>query len=201
MRNIGTTVSLFLVWFSSIGYASFQDIHSGKFLFIFNQTTSKCRMYKDEFCRIPILIADQVDLMSLQVKTFQDRDIFRVIKIELCNNNKVMLSDSECNKEAFQFAQNVSNGYKSAYLIVNAIVVGQGYLTLSHNNQSQYKHDILVITPERPIDRLFTLFMLLTQVVTSSMMGLLIDRSHIYQIFKMPIPVLIGVICQVCHFL
>ncbi len=171
-------------------------------LYIFNGTITKCKMYSDEFCKIPLLVNKGVDLLNLKMTSFQDRMTFRIIKLEICNQNRVLLSESDCMNELFQFGYNVTNSdlsksYEPAYAIVNALLVGRGRLALGNDNQSLYEHNILVITPERLIDSLFKLFMLLAQLVTSFMMGLLIDRSHIYQIFKMPIPVLIGIICQV----
>ncbi len=76
--------------------------------FIFKDGFSKCKMYMDDYCKIPVLIRSDVQLYDIKIKNTQDRKYYRIVKIEECDNGRTILLDFEndCKNSTFDFGQN-----------------------------------------------------------------------------------------------
>jgi hypothetical protein len=58
------------------------------------------------------------------------------------------------------------------------------------------KHDIIISSPQRILDKIHMIYVIIFQTIVSVFMGLLLDVKAIVKIIKMPIPVVIGFVSQ-----
>jgi hypothetical protein len=167
----------------------------------FGKPTSQCRMYTGDFCKIPVLIQANVHPYDIEIKAVQERQYFRFIKIEECSGRRhTLLDESDCGNQSFYFEQNCtySSDRIRAYLLIDAVLVGQGKLILSlqNNETMEENHTVTVLRPDRFIDSFHTVYVAITLVIMSVLMGIIVDVKIILSIIKTPVPVLIGIFCQ-----
>jgi hypothetical protein len=58
------------------------------------------------------------------------------------------------------------------------------------------KHDIIISSPQRLLDKIHMIYVIIFQTIVSVFMGLLLDVQAIIKIIKMPVPVLVGFVSQ-----
>jgi hypothetical protein len=199
------TVVIILIELARYAYCNYDEgdrnTNSSSSWFVFGNTTTLCQMYSTSFCKVPLLIRDGVDLDDIRVKVDQDHPYYRPLKLEYCDADRLLaLDSSDCDNRGFSFDL-YSGNYSRAFVIVQAIVIGKGELTLSlahegHQNKTNQTHTIIVTGPDRFIDQFYKIYVAVFQVLMSIFMGLLIDLKIIFKIVKIPIPVVIGLICQ-----
>jgi hypothetical protein len=115
--------------------------------YIFNAPVTKCRMLADGFCKVPLLIREDIAIREVEIKN--TKQFFQVVKIEECSDQLLVLDASDCRNESFEFGENLTETYRQAYVIINALIIGRGNLTLGSDNSSQCVQPILVTTPNR----------------------------------------------------
>jgi hypothetical protein len=186
-----------------IGFAKSNDETNRSELFVFDKPLTTCTMYSTEFCKVPLLLSNHIDPNDVRLRTHQDKKYFRIIKLEYCDERQIRLLDPfDCDNETLDWYNQTSpeQDYTRAFVIIDAIVVGKGNITISSqsygNNESLHMHTILVAGPNRFIDQFYKVYVAVFQVLMSIFMGLLIDLKIIFKMIRIPIPVLIGLVCQ-----
>ncbi len=124
---------------------------------------------------------------------------FSFIKLESCDDeNLEYLTEAEC----YVHSKNITHilgdeEYKTFFIIIQSIVVGRGRISLENKKTNVTIENIIIITqPERIIDTIHRIFIIVFGTIIATSMGLLLDVETILKIIKMPKPVLIGFLTQ-----
>ena len=152
-------------------------------LVIIPKISTSCPMY-GKSCEIPVYFQKDVEII------FQTSDnrFFKFLKIETCNKTDD-LQDKFSNSST-------SFAYTLKCILIDSIIVGKGSILIKYDNDSMISHDVIIISPQRTIDFVQQYFIIVFQTIISIFMGVLLDLETIVKIIKMPIPVLIGFVCQ-----
>ena len=120
-----------------------------------------------------------------KIETCDDRNIEYLLQNDcLLNNSTIDLEEKEYE-------------YKRIFIIIKSIVVGKGRIGLEYNKtKDSVEFNVIITQPQRLIDMIHRLFIIVFQTLISTSMGLLIDVNTILKIIKMPKPVLIGFMTQ-----
>jgi hypothetical protein len=163
--------------------------------FVWVQSGGTCSMYANNFCKIPLLIREDIDLREIKLASDQQSaKFYQLIKIEECDHDRILID--ECRNETFSLVEkNLTAHYKRAYIFVNAILVGRGFLFFNYSD-IHVRYPIVVSGPDRFIDRFQKVYVVIFQFVISLLMGLLIELKTVLKILKKPVPVLVGFFCQ-----
>lgn len=190
----------------------------------FKSNSTTCAMFSKS-CKIEIFLKKKLNLNSLQVNPYKTK-FYKFLRMQLCrtksgiNDCSVKLEKDEENdvnslNTAFIYIDAIIVGKTQLFLNYNFtnddFVINDkmndedsGENEVDHNRTnvmelttSYYlKHDIIISSPQRILDKIHMIYVIIFQTIVSVFMGLLLDVKAIVKIIKMPIPVVIGFVSQ-----
>ena len=200
----------------------------------FKSNSTTCAMFTKS-CKIEIILNKNMNLNSLQVNPYKTK-IYKFLRLQLCQNKSskddcnVKIND-ENNIElniAYIYIDAITVGRSQLFLNYNftnedLVINGKinhednisdnadtrdSNVTVMELTTSYYlKHEIIISSPQRLLDKIHMVYVIIFQTIVSIFMGLLIDVTTIVKIIKMPLPVVIGFVSQyilmplVCYIL
>jgi hypothetical protein len=187
-----------------------QDEHNNitRSSLIFQEELNKCPMYTP-ICSFSVLINKSINIDKIKFES-SDLFVFKNITIKLCDQDE---NDKDLNKTKSKPLCSSLTDFKSVkqdnyndYLIYKIYyvpdLVGVAELMININdsenieNNEKFNYTIIVVQPKRVIDLVFDIYVWTFSLIISTLMGILIDRDALKAIIKMPIPVIIGFVCQ-----
>jgi hypothetical protein len=189
----------------------------------FKSNSTTCAMFSKS-CKIEIFLKKKLNLNSLQVNPYKTK-FYKFLRMQLCRTNSgisdcsVKLEDDEENdvnslNTAFIYIDAIIVGKTQLFLNYNFtnedFVISDKMNDEDSNNEEDHnrtnvmelttsyylKHDIIISSPQRILDKIHMIYVIIFQTIVSVFMGLLLDVKAIVKIIKMPIPVVIGFVSQ-----
>lgn len=169
-----------------------QAIHSSTYsnstdLIVSKNEEFKCKMFKK--CRFEVLISTDISYNLLNINS-SDHKVFKFNRMSLC-------SGKGCSsKKDFPVRLNASMDYQVYYLEIQSVLIGKAELVFNLTNQTISSFHITITQPRRVIDIIFDIMIYSFGLIISLLMGILLDKKCILNIFKIPRAMLIGFFCQ-----
>ena len=161
---------------------------------IFKDKIVKCQMYK-ESCNFHVLIKKPIDVNELTLKS-EDESIFKFVSIEQCSNTNISTSQNSCGAIIEYFKNETTqvnlDKFKIYTVVYSPVLVGFSALEFALKSTELISFDIIITQPRRIIDYVFDVWIYCFGVIISTIMGILIDKKCLFEIFKIPVPVIIG---------
>ena len=154
-----------------------------------------CNMYNN-LCFFTLMVEKNLIVKNLNAE-MEDSSraiVEKIIRCEDLNKTAINLDyNLECNRI------NTSDSHYIYLIQVNPILIGYTSLSISalSENKSFFAKQYLVVKePQRLIDKILLIYILMMAVMISLLMGLLLDLESLKKLIKIPIPVAIGFACQ-----
>jgi hypothetical protein len=152
---------------------------------------------RHDSCDIDILIRNDLNINELDFKS-NAPDVFIYKTVEYCS--ETASTNSKCSKQNINEFKNISPicNYTLAIVKLESVVIGNGSLIIYSRNNSVrlFEQSVIVASPRRVVDILLDVYGFAFGVTISILMGILVDRSSLMKIIKMPKPIAIGFLCQ-----
>ena len=168
--------------------------------FRFHTNVTRCPMFV-KFCKIGFAIDKNLNISELVVSDGETR-YYRFKSVELCEN-RTRIPEEECELGLSELNEADKDLFKAGYFFIQPKLVGKAALTvrfrensLRNDTQDNVRHQIVITSPERIVDKIHLVSMIVLQSVISLIMGILLDVHSIMKIIKMPVPVLAGFFTQ-----
>lgn len=175
----------------------FQEIKNRTEKIIFNEKKTLCPLYSG-ICNIYLQVDENLNLDDLILES-SSVAVFLFDSIESCTNIDTNRS-VECNSLSLNERNDSRKTFKISIL---PVLIGKANLSVrikDLNNQYNHNHiinyNVIVSTPKRTIDLIFTIWTWVFQTLISFLMGVLIDRDSLIKIIKMPKAIFVGFFCQ-----
>lgn len=182
-------VFLICVVFYCIQFISSLALTNSTDLVILKNDEFKCKMFK--ICKLDILIRNDfsVDLINI---SSSDLTIFKFNRLLPCSEPKC-LSKNYINS----FRINSSINYQVYHVEIESVLIGKAVLEFNLNDKALINSCSIIITqPKRIIDIIFNVMIYSFGFIISLLMGILLDKKCILNIFKIPRAMFIGFFCQ-----
>ena len=157
--------------------------------------THRCPMLS-RFCKFEISSSNKLNNTRLNftdlIVTVNGTKYFSFLKLEACGDQPLhFLTKKDC------LDYTDDSNLSKIFIIIKSIVVGKGIIRVENKITKEIiDSSILITQPERLIDFIHRIFIIIFQTVISTSMGILIDVKTILKIIKLPKPVLIGFLTQ-----
>ena len=172
---------------------------------IFLEKLNKCPMYST-ICSFPVLINKSINIEKIKFES-SDLVVFKNVTIKLCESNDIeqILNETNVERSCPSLAEfkSVNEENHKDYLVYIIYflpdLVGVADLMININDteiKEEFNYTIITVQPKRVIDLVFDIYVWSFSLLISTLMGILIDRDALRDIIKMPIPVIIGFVCQ-----
>lgn len=168
---------------------------------LFQKSLHFCHMYSSD-CDVFLLVAKStLKSTTLSFRSENER-LFRINSIESCTDQSIVVCPA---MQAFREndTQLDWNDYSMFRINIYARLFGKARLLPLLNgqqikaNKNETKSTLMIIMqPDRFVDKLLTIWVYIFQTIMSLIMGILIDPHTIVKIIKMPVAVVFGVTCQ-----
>lgn len=167
-----------------------------------------CHMYSSD-CDVFLLVnKNTLKTTTLSFKS-ENEQIFRINSIESCERTEQSTTIVDCPPmQAFRANDTTiewnENDYSMYKINIYARLFGKARLLplldghqIFLTTKNQTKSTLMVmLQPDRFVDKLLTIWVYIFQTIMSLIMGILIDPNTIVKIIKMPVAVVFGVACQ-----
>ena len=164
-------------------------------IFFYPYKMKTCNMYNN-LCFFTLMVEKNLIVKNLNAE-MEDSSraiVEKIIRCEDLNKTAINLDyNLECNRI------NTSDSHYIYLIQVNPILIGYTSLSISalSENKSFFAKQYLVVKePQRLIDKILLIYILMMAVMISLLMGLLLDLESLKKLIKIPIPVAIGFACQ-----
>lgn len=192
MNLVLFTFFLFASLCSQISTNKELQSHNG-FIQIYTDIT-KCPMFTP-FCLIPFGIKKNLNPNELLINDGKTR-YYNYQGMEFCDN-QTTLSEEDCTLEKFNLTHDTAEILRLGYFYIRSKLVAKVNLTIIDLKSNEtYVHPIYIVQPNRVLDKVHQVYIIIFQNIISMIMGLLIDVKSLVKIVKMPIPVLVGFFSQ-----
>lgn len=149
----------------------------------------KCKMFKK--CRFDVLIRSDISLDLLSINS-SDQSVFKFNRISLCSGQKCSPK-----KDFGSLSLNNSMDYQIYQVEIQSVLIGKAALDFNLFDQIKINSCPITITqPRRVIDIVFDIMIYTFGLMISLLMGILLDKKCILNIFKIPKAMFIGFFCQ-----
>jgi hypothetical protein len=89
----------------------------------------------------------------------------------------------------------IVNNQSVVNIFIEPVIIGKDYVTIEYMNL-KLKHEIVILSPQRFIDQIHRIYIIIFQFINGIFMGILLDVPTLMKLFKMPIPVIVGFTTQ-----
>lgn len=178
-------VFCYIQFISSLVQTNFSD------LVILKNDEIKCKMFKK--CQFDILVRKDFSIGSINISS-SDLNVFKFNRLSLCSELKCL---SETYILSFFINNSSSIGYQVYNVEIESVLIGKAVLEFNTTDKVQVGSCLIIITqPKRIIDIIFNIMIYSFGFIISLLMGILLDKKCILNIFKIPRAMFIGFFCQ-----
>ncbi len=144
----------------------------------FQTNLTNCKMFETE-CELPVLLHNFTIFNQFSINSDKNFKFFKFSKV-LINNQSI----------------NNDTTY-DAKIVIIPIVVGKDSLIIRNlYNDQVSNHRIVIISPDRLVDKIYYVYMFIFQILMSILMGILLTPAIMLRIVKTPLSVFVGFSAQ-----
>jgi hypothetical protein len=142
----------------------------------FKTNTTNCKMFDTE-CLLPVHVNSVTLFNELRIDSSANFKYFKIIRIQINNH-------STENQTWFD-----------ANVVIAPIIVGRDSLLIK-SDHIEYRHWVVIMSPDRFVDKVYYVYMFVFQILMSVLMGILLTPAIMLKIIKTPLPVFVGITAQ-----
>ena len=161
----------------------------------------KTKFYK--FLKLQLCQSNNGDVDNCHVKFYDDLNAHEIelniayiyIDAIIVGKSQLFLNYSSTSDNHFVINGKVEN-FDSNEQNIGSYILGDNQTALELTTSYYLKHDIIISSPQRLLDTIHMVYVIIFQTIVSIFMGLLLELKSLIKIIKMPIPVLVGFVSQ-----